>query len=350
MRRLAIHAAALLAMTAALAAPEIDIDIDTEALSQDGHSSSVVSVNLSRDVEIAAGEVHNDDLIVVGGSATILGEVRGDVVVVNGGLELDGRVKGDVVSILSDTSVGDRARIGGDLVHFGGDFEVSPEAKIGGETVHADLSSLAFGEGARAAAGGFLGVLYLMKVLFFAILFWAMLIIVGVAPRRVTAAGEDLGRIWGRALFVGLLGYAAYAVLFTVFAFLCLVLIGFPLLALLSVAWFVTKAMGLAAILWLAGDRLSRNFLRRDVTPLVAFLIGFALYLPTQVLPFQLGLLWLTLSVLGEVLRICLTVLAVGLVLVTQFGVSNPFWAGSATPSPAASPPAPAPDRAPSGL
>lgn len=307
--------------------PEEDVDPLT----------GVVNFNLSRDVTVEEGQVHNDDLVLVGGNATVLGEVRGDVVVIRGALDLQGRVKGDVVAILTDTTVGDEARIGGDLVHLGGSFEASPEAKIGGQTFHADLPSFAFGEGARHVAGSALGVVYLIKVLLFAILFWAMLIIVCVAPRRVTDAGEALGELWGRALFVGLLAYAAYFVLFGIFLMLCLVLIGVPLLALLVFAWFVVKAMGMASILWLVGDRLVRSVHpSRDVTPLVGFLAGFLVYLPTQIIPFQLGLVWLTLGLLGNVLATCATVLAVGLTLVAQFGPSGPFApqrSGAAAPS-----------------
>jgi hypothetical protein len=87
----------------------------------------------------------------------------------------------------------------------------------------------------------------------------------------------------------------------------------------LGFAWLVVEAMGLAAILWLLGDRVVRNLSRRELAPAVAFLIGFAIYLPTQIVPFHWGFLWMVIAILGHALHICATVLAIGLTLATQF-------------------------------
>ena len=323
---------------------EITIDLHDDGVEgidpddPEAHITGQVKVNVVQNVTIEEGEVHNDDLVVVGGTAVIRGEVRGDVVVVGGKLDLNGRVKGSAVAFMTDTTIGDEARVGGDLVHLGGLFEASPEAKVGGETFHADLPGLAFGVGAREVADGAFHVVYLIRLLMFAILFWTMLIIVCVAPGRITSIGEALGHHWGRAIMLGLLAYAATCVLGFIFLILSLLLIGLPLLAMLGFAWLVVEAMGLAAILWLLGDRVVRNLFRSELAPALAFLVGFAIYLPTQMIPFHWGVPWMVMAILGGALHICATVLAVGLTLATQFENSRLGFRKSTPPPPPPSP------------
>ena len=52
-------------------------------------------------VHIKPGEIHPRDLVVIGGSARVEGEVRGDIVVVLGKLYLSGTARRDVVTVLS---------------------------------------------------------------------------------------------------------------------------------------------------------------------------------------------------------------------------------------------------------
>jgi len=297
-------------------------------------------VNLHEDVIVNRGEVRHGDLVVIDGDVEIHGAVNGDVVVVSGSLDIDGTVDGDAVAILSDTTLAEGAVIQGDFVHLGGNLEVAPGAMVHGERFQWDLSTLA-GEAAKSAAGGLLRLIYVAKLLVLALIFWVMLIAISVSPRQITAAGEALGKIWGRAILMGLLAYAGFFVLLFIFLVLCLILIGIPLVALLIVAWLATQAVGMAAVLWLLGHRISRNLLHREVAPIVAFLIGFAIYIPTQILPFYLGLPWLVFSLLGRTLDTCLSVLAVGLAVVTQFGRVTEFPpragarpAGSEPPTP----------------
>jgi cytoskeletal protein CcmA (bactofilin family) len=301
-------------------------------------------VNLHEDVIVNKGEVRKGDLVVIDGDVEIHGAVHGDVIVVSGSLDIDGRVDGDAVAILSDTTLAEDAVIQGDFVHLGGDLEVAPGAMVHGERFQWDLPTLA-GEAAKSAAGGVLRLIYIAKLLVLALIFWVMLIAISVSPRQITAAGEALGKVWGRAILMGLLAYAGFFVLLFIFLVLCLILIGIPLVALLSVAWFATQAVGMAAVLWLLGNRISRNLLRREAAPIVAFLIGFAIYIPTQILPFYLGLPWLVFSLLGRALDTCLSVLAVGLAMVTQFGRVTEFppraGARIAGPEPRTPPPAP---------
>jgi hypothetical protein len=322
------------------------INVDTREAGTEGKKTRVagtIDISGVGDVTVEEGQVYEHDLVSIGGDVVVLGEVRGDVVVISGTLEIDGRVKGNAVAILTDTTLGDNARIAGDMVHLGGSYEASPEAKIGGESVHTDLGGADLAEGAREAARNTFSLIYIFRLILLAILFWGMLIAVLVAPAKVTQAGEALGRNWVRAILLGLGAYAAYVVLAVLFALLCLILIGIPLLAILAIAWFVLQVLGLASLLWLLGDRLGRNVLRREVSPAVAFLIGFLIYLPTQVVPFHLGLPWLGLGLIGYALHNCLVIFGVGLALSTHLTAFNGLRPRRPAPAGAGEPPASGP-------
>jgi hypothetical protein len=320
---------------------EVHTEDAADAAGEGTEVTGEVQIRGVGDVTVEAGEVYESDLVSMGGDVVILGEVRGDVVVIHGSLEIDGRVKGNAVAILTDTTLGDNARIAGDMVHIGGSYDASPEAKIGGESVRTDLDGIDFAEGAREVAENTFSIIYIFRLVLLAVLFWGMLIAVLVAPAKVTQAGEALKQNWVRAILLGLGAYAAYVVLAVLFALLCLLLIGIPLLAVLGIAWLVLQVMGLASLLWVLGDRLGRNVLQREVSPVVAFLLGFLIYLPTQVVPFHLGFLWLILGLLGYALHSCLVIFGVGLALSTHLSAFNglrprrpaPPAAAAATPA-----------------
>jgi hypothetical protein len=319
----------------------IEVDTrDSDGGEEAAHVTGRIDIRGVGDKTVEPGEVYDGDLVSMGGDVVILGEVRGDVVVFSGTLEIDGRVKGNAVAILTDTTLGDDARIAGDMVHIGGSYEASPEAKIGGESVHTDLDGIDLAEGAREVASNTFSIIYIFRLILLAVLFWGMLIAVLVAPARVTQAGEALKQNWVRAILLGLGAYAAYVVLAVLFALLCLILIGIPLLAVLAIAWFVLQVLGLASLLWLLGDRLVRNVLHREVSPVVAFLIGFLEYLPTQVIPFHFGFLWLSLALLGYALHSCLVIFGVGLALSTHVTAFNGLRPRKAAPTDAVAPPA----------
>ncbi len=308
-------------------------------------------------ITVGPDDVMRDDLVSIGGPVVIHGEVRGDTDVLFGTLEITGRVEGDTVALLTDTVLSDTAVIDGDFVHLGGSYDVSPNATVHGERVHIeigdinlgtwDLGEFDVGEEAQSALQSLVRCFYLLKMLMLGLLFWVMFILVALVPRRITGTGEVLGEIWGRTIFMGLLAYAAYAVLLGIFICLIMVIVGVPLVAILVMAWFGVKAFGLASILWLLGDRIAHNALHREVKPLIAFLIGFLIYLPTQIVPPHLGVAWFSFSLLGSLLGTSLTVLAVGLCLVSQFGSVTVFAPRRPATAAPAAPPAGPPPAAP---
>lgn len=92
------------------------------------------------------------ELVLIGGSADIQGEVERDVVAIGASVKLSGRIGGqlviiagegnlageveqDTVVVLGRADIEKTANLGHDAVLIGGPFNVSPEASIGGENV-----------------------------------------------------------------------------------------------------------------------------------------------------------------------------------------------------------------------
>lgn len=78
-----------------------------------------------------------EELVIVGGSATIRGQVEGDAVVIGGSAELagTGSVDGDFVVVGGSVAVAPGAEVDGDMVVVGGGVDTPPGFTPGGELV-----------------------------------------------------------------------------------------------------------------------------------------------------------------------------------------------------------------------
>jgi len=89
-----------------------NVSADSSPPSPDGQFSiqrqSVVEIG--KDAELNTNEVA-DDVVVIGGSAKILGDVNQNVVVIGGDVELDSHVGGDVVVVMGDAHLGRKPRL-----------------------------------------------------------------------------------------------------------------------------------------------------------------------------------------------------------------------------------------------
>lgn len=87
-------------------------------------------VQFGGNVEVARGEVVNGDVVSIGGSVKVDGEVRGDSVSIGGTLEL-----------------GPDAVVDGDAVVVGGALRRDPGAQVGGEVTEVGVGEFDFGSG-----------------------------------------------------------------------------------------------------------------------------------------------------------------------------------------------------------
>jgi hypothetical protein len=284
------------------------------------------SVSISDEAYVPKGEVHHDDIVCILGKVRVEGEVTGDVVVIMGSLDLSGTVRGDVVGVMSPTHIGDDAEIEGDLVSIGGPLDRAPGSRVGGQEVKLNfLDAIPF---LHHGWAGLWKLLFLIKLAKLAALFLMLLLVTALVPRRISVIAAAFPDRWGMSILAGLVAYCATIVLCVVLA---VTLIGIPLAIALWFAAKVIKWIGLASILFLMGQTLGRNVLKREPTHFAAVLGGFAVYALISLVPF-----------FGGVFSMSLSVLALGIAILTRFGSEEGWKKSGAPPAPGPAPAAPA--------
>jgi hypothetical protein len=266
------------------------------------------------DVRVDKGEVYPDDLVCIGGTATVEGKVEGDVVVVGGKLEFSGEAR-DVVAVASRARIASGSVIDGDLIHVMGDLRKDPDVKVQGQSV--DVGSHLPLNVRRLLSHGFLGLIVLFRLISLVFSLVLLLIIVLLAPERIERMSDSLEPRWPASLGFGVLAFVVSTVLVI---FLAITVIGIPLALLLGLATYILELMGIAAILSLLGKRvgLGTGLIGPDPTVLSCVLVGFCVVALVRFVPVVGELAWLALSVTG-----------LGLTLVTKLG-SPPRVVGTA--------------------
>ncbi len=263
------------------------------------------AVGIFSDVHVGKGEVRHDDLVCIGGTATVEGKVEGDVVVIMGKLVFSGEAH-DVVTILSDTRLEEGAVVGGDGVHVLGRLARDPSVRVAGDMV--DVGSRLPPRVQRLFARGLVGVLILLRIVSLVVSFVLILIVVLLAPARIERMSHALEPRWPASVGFGLLGYVIGIALVIGLA---ITLIGIPLAGLLLLAVKVLGLMGVAAILMVIGKKVGSGsgLIGPDPSVLASVVVGFALVGLVRFVPIIGELAWFVISVVG-----------LGLALVTKIG------------------------------
>jgi len=326
-------AAALLLPAASALASSVEISVDAEGPS---------SVAMHADAVVAAGETHENDIVVMFGSARIDGTVTGDVVVLFGHLEISGTVEGDAVSFLSSAKITETARVEGDLVNIGWNMKRATGSTVRGETVNFDFMSFVPFAGDGGGLPGLLRVILLIKLISLAFFFLILVLLIALIPRRIAVIAAAFPARWGWALLTGIVCYVVVVIGAVI---LCATVIGIPLALALSAAVLLTKWMGLAALLYLIGQTIARNLFHRELTHFSCVAGGFVAYALLSLVP-----------MFGWIVCALLNVMGVGIVILTRFGaepaapnhlaVSGDAAPGGPTPDPGA-PVAPPPPPLP---
>ncbi len=235
-----------------------------------------VLIAVGGDMTVPAGE-HVDAVLVIGGTATILGEVN-TVISVDGAADLRGATVETVVAVGSSVSVGDGTTVFGDVFGLDATVTTATGATLGGEV--RDLALQMVGVG--AVLGPALLLLFLGIAL---VTIVAGLFLAGIAARQVREAGLLISREPGPVLVVGLAGL--FAPLLLVLG-LFVTVVGAPLgVAILVFVWPFTAYLGyLVAGIWIGDWILHR--LQPDVVrerPYLASVIGLAVLQVGAVLP-----------------------------------------------------------------
>ena len=269
-------------------------------------------VGIMGDVRVEKGEVYHDDLVCIGGAATVEGKVEGNVVVIGGSLDFSGEAQ-DVVVMGGKATLSSGSVIHGDLVHMMGTLKKDPEVTIHGQAI--DVGSHLPPQIQRLLSRGLLGIIVVVRVISLIISLVVILLIVLLAPERVERMSEVLEPRWPASLGFGILGYAVFIVLAIILA---ITLIGIPLAVILGLAVWVLGLMGIAAIMTSLGKRvgLGTGLIGPDPSVLSCAFVGFLVVALVRFIPVVGELAWLLLFVIG-----------LGLVLVTKVG--SPSAAGT---------------------
>lgn len=269
-------------------------------------------VRVGGDVHVEAGDEIAEAVVVLG-DVRMDGSVRRDLVVVCGDAEVNGTVAGDMVVVMGKLKLGPKAHLRRDVVVVGGALEKAVGAQIDGQPVEVNLNKLLpnLGPLGRWLRGGLLlgrplppevGLAWFMIGLHFLI----YLIIALLLPGPVTSCVRTLDAKALPAFFVGLLGFVALLLLFTI-----LLLTGFGLLLwpFLGLAAIGALLLGKTATFNYLGLQVLRRF-NPETGPgsLLAFLAGSALVCLLYMVP-----------ILGVVAWAFLLNLAFGAVIMAAF-------------------------------
>ncbi len=226
-----------------------------------------------------------EQVVVIGGPATVDGAVQDEVTAIGGRVTVNGRVGGDVISVGGSVHLGPKAEVEGDVTSVGGTVDREPGAKVSGQINQAG------GFGPRIHIGGdhdidfwpwwspFAGAMRLMwSILTLAI--FALLVAVTVVVAREPVARVEAKLVsepWQSGL-AGLLAQLLFIPLFVLVTVILVVsIVGIPLLILypfLILALIVGGLIGFSAFALRVGRLIEHRFDRHFGSAVATALVG----------------------------------------------------------------------------
>jgi uncharacterized RDD family membrane protein YckC len=253
-------------------------------------------VVVGRDVELKAGD-SAEAVVVIGGSAKILGKVNEAAVAIGGDVDIVGGDVGQAaVAVLGNVKAGQGAKIHEDAVAVGGTVDVSPDSTVNGRIQSIDLGGLGLPHmdwvrqwlrhcvlklRPLAPQVGFVWVITGIFVLLY--------VLVGsLFPHPVAACVGELSRRPATTFLMGLLTKLLVPVIMLILA---ITGIGLFVVPFVIAALFLGAVVGKTALLEWLGFRIGSQFGGSQVLrPVGALLIGAALIILLYLVP-VLGLL-----------------------------------------------------------
>ena len=286
-------------------------------------------------------ESRNGDRVRFGGSVTVEeGEsVAGDVVVIGGSARIDGEVLGDVVVVGGSLRMGPHADISKDAVVVGGTLDRDPGARVGGEVEEVGVGPLNFDRwrgfrgGPRGGwwRGGFGSAFSLISTLVrICVLSMLCALVMLFARDYVDRLGARAVAEPFKAGAVGLLAQLLFVPLLVVTIVLCVItIVGIPLLLLIPfgiLAVMVFALTGFTAVASYAGRQLSQRFGFPEYGPIVTTVVGVVLIMLPVALARLVNLgggpLWLmsaSLAIIGFMVEYVAWTVGLGAVALQRF-------------------------------
>jgi hypothetical protein len=291
------------------------------------------------------GSDRGGDRVRIGGNVDVEeGEtVDGDVVAVGGSVRVDGEVHGDVVSVGGSVNLGPRASIDKDVVVVGGRLQRDPGARVGGKAQEVGLGSINLGNWTwRRNPVGFwwtsmLGsaVALVGTIARVAILCLLAALVVLFGRDYMYRAGTVASR---ESLKAGAVGLLAQILFIPVLVITCVVLvitiIGIPLLLLLP---FVILGIAVVAVIGFSGvaNRVgllaSQRFGWRDDNPYAVTIVGVVLLMAPVLLTRLVGMagvvlfpLTIALGIIAFAIEYVAWTVGLGAMALARFDRRNP--------------------------
>ena len=249
------------------------------------------------------GEVERD-VVAIGGSIKVSGTVGGDVVVVGGKGTFSGHVDGDTVIVAGQGEFSDTAHLNGDAVFLGGPFNISPNATIDG---HREI--IPFGDvlphiewlKKYLVSGPLLGRWLTFDLGWpwviagtFAAIYFGLLLVFPAAARAVYTALEERPVT---SIFSGLLSL----ILFAPLTFLLIIsIVGIIVIPFLKISLLLALLFGKVGVICLIGRGFARTSGASKLhVPFLAFLVGAAILTLSYAIPFFGIFAWAMATVFG---------------------------------------------------
>jgi hypothetical protein len=281
-------------------------------------------------------EETQDNVVALGGSVTVEGQVRRTLFAVGGTVTISGRVGESVVVIGGRVLLRPTAEVAKDLVILGGTLTREAGCRVGGDTVYfksKELSDKFF----KGGLFGFLSVSLLPVILivkFVTLFIWALVafIVAMLFPRQVKLASDQVRTSFWSVFATGLLALVAFTVFILIAAILSIVLIGIPILMALGFAGLVVKMFGRVAMLYFFGESLARGFNRKSVSALGGAMLGLLFVGFIGFIP-----------LFGWLFTTIVNIIGWGAAIRTKFGTTENWFRRAPRPAvpPAPMPPAP---------
>ncbi len=264
----------------------------------------VERVEMGSPVVIEADETVKE-AVSIGGDVTVRGTVTREVVSVGGNVVIKkgASVAREAVAVGGDVLVESGARVDGEAVAVGGKVTVEDGAEVKGDRVSINIPMPAIG-GVAGVLG--MGAMFwvLAAILRSIVILAVALIIVWIAPERVTIARDYLVQKTGMSLFSGLL-----ILLGTIPAiiFLAITIIGVPLIPFLILLLIGIIIFGLSALLLWLGNWIP--LFKNKKSPTGAIILGFLVFLLINMIP-----------VIGGIFLLLASLAAAGATFLSRFG------------------------------
>lgn len=290
---------------------------------------------LGGSINVAAGDVARDDIVVVGGNVRIDGRARRDVVVIGGRLVINGRVDGSVSCVGGTLVLGPGAHIEGDVVLVGGILEQRHDtARIDGEFVNVSITYpggqwAPFSPGGWRGWWGFTPFAWIFRTT--QLFYWLLLALLTVAlvGDRVSSASHAISREPLRLGAIGIVGVCALCFAIVVLVVLSIVIIGIPFLIALIFACWLAYIFGIVAVFQSVGGRVMDLVGRPEASQIGIVLAGALVMGILRYIPFGFGgLLWFVAALVG-----------LGSVFATRFGTGRPWVRPPIASAPGHAPP-----------